>query len=245
MTLTMTSPIARSLDAVRRDIDDAALRCGRDPSQIQLIAVSKAFGVPAITAALEAGQLDFGENRVQELAAKHEALGAGPRWHFVGRLQRNKVRRVLATGAVIHSVDRMELALEISRRATRPVQILVEVNISGEESKGGVEPVEANRLVGAVLQMPNLELVGLMGMARKTGDPELARPAFRQLARLRDEVAAAYSSPRIHHLSMGMSQDYRVAVEEGATMVRVGEAIFGPRTSPHPGTGSQQRELQG
>jgi pyridoxal phosphate enzyme (YggS family) len=245
VTLTMTSPIAQSLAGVRRDIEDAALRAGRDPSEITLIAVSKAFPVAAIAAAMETGHLDFGENRVQELVAKHAALGDRPRWHFVGRLQRNKVRQVLATRAVIHSVDRLELAEEISRRAVRPVRILVEVNVSGEPQKGGVEPEEVSRLVGAVLDLPNLELVGLMGMARKTDDPERSRPAFRELARLRAEMAAGYSSPRIHHLSMGMSQDYRVAVEEGATMVRVGEAIFGPRTSPHPGTGSQQRELQG
>lgn len=228
MTMALTSPIAASLAEVRRRIDEAALRAGRNPSEVTLIAVSKAFPVEAIDAARREGQLDFGENRVQELAAKHEQLGGGVRWHFVGRLQRNKVKQVVAAGAVIHSVDRRELADEISRRADRPAQVLVEVNLSGEEQKGGVEPEDLHDLVKHVLALPNLDLIGLMTMARR-GDPELARPAFRGLARLREEVAEEYSG-RIHHLSMGMSQDYEVAVEEGATLVRVGEAVFGPRT---------------
>lgn len=229
MTLTLASAVAESLSAVRGQIGDAAAAAGRDPSGITLIAVSKAFPAASIRAAMDAGQIDFGENRVQELAAKHRRIGSGPRWHFVGRLQRNKVRQVLAAGAVIHSVDRPELALEISKRAARPVQVLIEVNVAGEEQKGGVDPAGLEHLVEAVLAMPALDLVGLMTMAPRIPDPELSRPVFRELARLRSEMAARYSD-RIHHLSMGMSQDYRVAVEEGATMVRVGEAIFGPRS---------------
>jgi pyridoxal phosphate enzyme (YggS family) len=231
VTLTLTDPIATSLDRVRRSVDDAANGAGRDPSDVTLIAVSKAFPASSIERALAAGQQDFGENRVQELAAKFAQLGGRPSWHFVGRLQRNKVRQVLATGAVIHSVDRLELAAEINARAGAPVRVLLEVNVTGEPQKGGVEPDELGRLTEAALGMPNLQVVGLMTMARKAGDPELARPYFAELARLRDELVEGYS-PMIRHLSMGMSQDYRVAVEEGATMVRVGEAIFGPRTPP-------------
>lgn len=227
----MTDPIASSLDRVRQSIDDAANGVGRDPSDVTLIAVSKAFPANLIERALAAGQQDFGENRVQELAAKFAELGRQPSWHYVGKLQRNKVRQVLATGAVIHSVDRLELAAEINARAEEPVRVLLEVNVTGEPQKGGVEPEELNRLTEAALGMPNLQVVGLMTMARKAGDPELARPYFAELARLRDELVQGYS-PMIRHLSMGMSQDYRVAVEEGATMVRVGEAIFGPRTPP-------------
>lgn len=227
----MTDPIASSLDRVRQSIDDAANGVGRDPSDVTLIAVSKAFPANLIERALAAGQQDFGENRVQELAAKFAELGRQPSWHYVGKLQRNKVRQVLATGAVIHSVDRLELAAEIHARAEEPVRVLLEVNVTGEPQKGGVEPEELNRLTEAALGMPNLQVVGLMTMARKAGDPELARPYFAELARLRDELVQGYS-PMIRHLSMGMSQDYRVAVEEGATMVRVGEAIFGPRTPP-------------
>lgn len=226
--MALTPPLAASLAEVRSRIDAAALRAGRDPSEVTLIAVSKAFPVEAIEAARREGQVDFGENRVQELTGKFEQIGGAVRWHFVGRLQRNKVRQVVATGAVIHSVDRPELAEEIDRRASRPVQVLVEVNTTGEPQKGGAEPQEVSGLVRRVMDLPNLELVGLMTMARK-GSPELARPVFRGLARLRDGLAEEYSG-RIHHLSMGMSQDYEVAVEEGATLVRVGEAVFGPRT---------------
>ena len=231
MTLTMTDPIAESLSRVRRSIDDAATGAGRNPEEVTLIAVSKAFPPEAIERAMRAGQREFGENRVQELAGKFEEIGLRPAWHFVGRLQRNKVRQVLATGAVIHSVDRLELAREIDARAAGPVRVLLEVNVTGEPQKGGVEPEDLRRLTEEALKMPNLQVVGLMTMARKAGDPELARPYFAELARLRDELVQGYS-PMIRHLSMGMSQDYRVAVEEGATMVRVGEAIFGPRTPP-------------
>lgn len=242
MTATLTKPIARSLAAVRRNLDEAATGAGRDPSEVTLIAVSKAFPVAAVIAAMLEGQADFGENRVQELVSKHAAVDPRPTWHFVGRLQRNKVRQVLSTGAIIHSVDRIELAREIDLRAQSAVEVMIEVNVSGEKQKGGVEPEDLHGLVREVLGMPNLELIGLMTMARKSLDPEHSRPAFRELARLRDEVAAAYSSPRIHHLSMGMSQDYQVAVEEGATMVRVGEAIFGPRTPQQTGIELPQRE---
>ncbi|CAN5833212.1 YggS family pyridoxal phosphate-dependent enzyme [soil metagenome] len=231
MTVTLAGPIASSLERVHRHIDEAAAGAGRDPSAVALIAVSKGFSAGAIAGAILAGQRDFAENRVQELAGKSAELGELVRWHFVGRLQRNKVRQVVESGAVIHSVDRLELAAEINRRAAQPVRVLVEVNVTGEPQKGGVEPEDLPRLVESALAMPNLEVIGLMTMARKAGDPELARPHFRELARLRDQLVQGYSA-MIHHLSMGMSQDYRVAVEEGATMLRVGEAIFGPRTPP-------------
>lgn len=227
MSVAVSSPVVEALDAVRKDIDQAALSAGRTPGDVKLIAVSKTFSTQDIRSLLEAGHQDFGENRAQELSAKFAELGDGPRWHFVGRLQRNKVRQVVETGAVVHSVDRVELAHEISARAGHPVQILIEVNVSGEERKGGVEAAALPALTEAVLELPGLDLAGLMTMAPRTEDPELSRPFFRELARLRGELASRYSD-RIHHLSMGMSQDYRVAVQEGATMVRVGEAIFGP-----------------
>lgn len=232
MTPPAMHSIERALAKVHSGIDEAALSAGRDPSEVTLIAVSKGFPAGAVEAALAAGQMDCGENRVQELAAKDRLIFPRPRWHFVGRLQRNKVRRVLSTGAVIHSVDRADLAGEIDRRAESAVRILVEVNVSAEPQKGGVEPEGVGGLVASILDMPNLDLIGLMTMAPKSRDPEAARRAFRELARLRREVADGYSCPRIRHLSMGMSQDYRIAVQEGATMVRVGEEIFGPRTPP-------------
>jgi PLP dependent protein len=223
---TSVSIVRHRLDRVREQISDAAERAGRDPADVRLIAVSKGFGLSEIHAARQAGQLDFGENRVQELRSKYEV---GVRWHFIGRLQRNKVAKLVRMAEVIHSIDSVELAGEVSSRATSPVQVLLEVNVSGEHRKGGVAPSGLPALVEAVLEMKHVDLIGLMTMAPRVGDPELSRPVFRQLAELRARLAETYSYPRIHHLSMGMSQDYRVAVEEGSTMVRVGEAIFGPR----------------
>lgn len=241
--MTLADPIAYSLERVRRNLAEAAAASGRDRSEVSLIAVSKGFPVGAIERAILTGHCEFGENRVQELSGKHAELGERVAWHFVGRLQRNKVRQVIETGAVIHSVDRPELAAEINRRAVKPVRILLEVNVTGEPQKGGVEPEELARLVDSALEMPNLRVIGLMTMAPKAGNSELARPYFRELARLRDQLAQGYSA-MIHHLSMGMSQDYRVAVEEGATMVRVGEAIFGPRTPPQTLRAEQQGESE-
>lgn len=219
--------VRRRLDRVREQISEAAERAGRDPAGVRLIAVSKGFGLSEIDAALQAGQLDFGENRVQELRSKYDQVDV--RWHFIGRLQRNKVAKLVRMAEVIHSIDSVELAKEVSSRATNPVQVLLEVNVSGEHRKGGVTVSDLPGLVEAVLDMRHLDLIGLMTMAPRVADPELARPVFRRLAVLRARMEETYSYPRIHHLSMGMSQDYLVAVEEGSTMVRVGEAIFGPR----------------
>lgn len=241
--MTVADPIALSLTRVRRNIDDAAEAAGRDRSEVTLIAVSKGFPAGAIERAVLAGQREFGENRVQELSGKYGDLGKRAAWHFVGRLQRNKVGQVVETGAVIHSVDRPELAAEINRRAAKPVRVLLEVNVAGETQKGGVAPRDLVRLVDSALEMPNLRVIGLMTMAPRAGNSELARPYFRELARLRDQLVQGYSA-MIHHLSMGMSQDYRVAVEEGATMVRVGEAIFGPRLPTQTLRAGQQGELE-
>ncbi|MDQ4149230.1 MAG: YggS family pyridoxal phosphate-dependent enzyme [Actinomycetota bacterium] len=228
------SGVAAGLALVRETVAEAAIRAGRSPSDVQLIAVSKGNPPEKIMEGVRAGQLDYGENRVQEAAEKHELVRAPVRWHFVGRLQRNKVKKLLGFVHAIHSIDRIPLAADIDLRAERPVKVLVEVNVSGEQQKGGVVPADLPRLVEVMLEMPRLEVIGLMTMAPKVGNPEEARPFFRRLARLRAETARRFSSPGIHHLSMGMSQDYVVAVEEGATMLRVGEAIFGPRDRPEP-----------
>jgi pyridoxal phosphate enzyme (YggS family) len=226
------SSIAKALARVRQSIWEAATSVGRDPNQVHLIAVSKGFPALSVREAIAAGQIDFGENRVQEAEPKHREVGEGPRWHFVGRLQRNKVASLVRFVHMIHSVDRMSLASEINSRAEDPLKVLAQVNVSGEQQKAGVTPDELPRLVEAMLGMPRLDLIGLMTMAPRLEDAESARPLFAELARLRADVSERFSSPRIHHLSMGMSQDYVVAVEEGATMVRVGEAIFGPRGEP-------------
>lgn len=235
--------VAGELARVRERIRDAATRAGRDPSLVTLVAVSKGAPPERVLEALDAGQRDFGENRAAELVSKNEQLcggGAGAlRWHFVGRLQRNKVRTLFGVGSgagkqdlvhLVHSVDRLELAQEIGARATQPAGVLVEVNTSGEAAKGGVDPSRLAALVDAVSAVPRVRITGLMTMAPRVSRAEDARPCFRRLRSLRDDLDRRFPGAGIHHLSMGMSHDYEIAVEEGATLVRVGTAIFGPRS---------------
>jgi pyridoxal phosphate enzyme (YggS family) len=227
------SQVAASLEGVRDRIRRAAARAGRDPADVTLVAVSKAHPVPLIREAIAAGQRNFGENRVQEAVAKYKELGTQVRWHFVGRLQRNKVRHLVGWVALIHSLDRPELAEEIGHRASAAgvsQEVLAEVNVSGEQGRGGVMPEELAPLLESAASVPGVRITGLMAMAPVVATPESARPYFRQMARLRDEAATRFPELDIQHLSMGMSQDYEVAVEEGATLVRVGEAIFGRRS---------------
>ncbi|MGH2811168.1 MAG: YggS family pyridoxal phosphate-dependent enzyme [Actinomycetota bacterium] len=222
--------VRERLGRVHEEIRAAAGRAGRDTSEITVVAVSKEVPIERILEAFEAGQRRFGENRVQELLGKIEQPGAeGMLWHFVGRLQRNKVRSVLEKVELIHSLDRIELAEEIDRRADAPVEVLVEVNTSGEPTKAGVPPGELRALLRRVIRRENISVRGLMTMAPVVSAPEATRPFFRMLADLRDRAASEFPDSGIHHLSMGMSQDYAVAVEEGATILRIGEAIFGSR----------------
>jgi pyridoxal phosphate enzyme (YggS family) len=227
------SPVAAALQRVRERIGAAAERAGRDPGDVTLVAVSKAHPVSLIREAIAAGQGDFGENRVQEAVAKYKELGTKVRWHFIGRLQRNKVRHLVGWVDLIHSLDRPELAAEIGNRmaasgATQ--EVLAEVNVARDRGRGGVMPEDLAPLLESVASVPGIRVTGLMAMAPVVGSPEDARPYFRQVARLRDEAAMEFPKLGIHHLSMGMSQDYEVAIEEGATLVRVGEAIFGHRS---------------
>jgi len=227
------SPVAAALERVRERIGAAAERAGRDPGDVTLVAVSKAHPVPLIREAIAAGQQDFGENRVQEAVAKYKELGTQVRWHFVGRLQRNKIRHLVGWVDLIHSLDRPELAAEIGSRmaVTGAIQeVLAEVNVSRDRGRGGVMPEDLTSLLKSVASVPGVQVTGLMAMAPIVGSPEDARPYFRQVARLRDEAARDFPELGIHHLSMGMSQDYEIAIEEGATLVRVGEAIFGHRS---------------
>lgn len=215
---------------VQERVAAAASRAGRSPDDVTIVGVSKTFGVEVLRAALAAGVKDLGENRAQELKEKALALGAGPRWHFVGHLQTNKARHVVGIARLIHSLDRIGLAEAIARRAREAgmVQdVLLEVNIAGEASKHGIEPARLGALADEVASLEGIAVRGLMTMGPPPSAPEDARPHYRDLARLSRELAAAH--PRAGELSMGMSRDYEVAVEEGATLVRVGEAIFGPR----------------
>jgi pyridoxal phosphate enzyme (YggS family) len=218
--------IAENLAAIRHRVEAAASRAVRDPAGIRLIGASAAFkGVTAaqITAAMDAGLLDFGENRVQEAEAHKKALGsrAGEAtWHFIGHLQTNKARDAIECFDILQTIDSIRLAKQLSRRAVRPVRILLEVNIAGESSKFGFAPSEVAEAVAAVRDQPSLELLGLMTIAPVASDPEQVRPCFRQLR----ELAAQHGLPE---LSMGMTDDFEVAVEEGSTMIRLGRAIFG------------------
>lgn len=223
--------LAARLHAVRQRVAAAAERSGRDPASIELVAVSKGQPVEAVAAAYEAGQRAFGENYVQELVAKATALAGRDAlaWHAIGSLQRNKARDVARIASVIHSIDREELARELDRRAAglgRRPRVFVEVNIAHESSKGGCAPEGLASLLTAVRGCTSLEPVGLMAIVPDVEQPEQARPYFAALRRLGHE----HFGPRCA-LSMGMSHDFEVAIEEGATVVRVGTAIFGPRTS--------------
>jgi pyridoxal phosphate enzyme (YggS family) len=197
---------------------------------VTIVAVTKTHGPEAVLAAVAAGLTDIGENRVQEALAKQEALGSVPlAWHLIGTLQRNKARHAVGRFALIHSVDRLELAGELQRRIPSGSRqpILVQVNCSGEPQKGGVEPDALPELLGAIAQLDRLELRGLMTMAALTDEAREQRRAFSLLRELRD--ASEREGYRLPELSMGMSGDYTVAVEEGATLVRLGTVLFGER----------------
>ena len=218
------------LTSVRQRIAEAAARAGRSPDEVTLVAVSKTFPLDVVKTAVDLGIADLGENRAQELKQKVAALGSGPNWHFVGHLQTNKVKQVTGSASLIHSVDRFGLAEALDRRAGAmdvTQRVLLEVNVSGEGSKDGVEPQALMGLAEEVSRLRSLEIKGLMTMAPLSEDQEDSRPYFSELRELRAQLAILV--PGATELSMGMTRDFEVAIEEGATLVRVGEAIFGPR----------------
>lgn len=222
------SEIAARIEQVRERIAKAALRVGRNPDEIQLIAVSKTVDIPQVLDAYEnAGQTVFGENRVQELVRKYD-----PRfqWHQIGHLQTNKVKYIVDKATLIHSVDSLHLAEEIDRqgkRIDRVVPVLLQVNVSGEESKFGVDPSEVLGLVTKMSQMRNISLEGLMTMAPNVTNPENTRVFFRKLRQQYLDIESKnIDNVTMKYLSMGMSNDFEIAVEEGANLVRVGTSIF-------------------
>lgn len=226
--------LAQRLEEVRQRIARAAARAGRDPAQVTLVGITKGVPPERIRAAVELGLGDVGENRAQELLAKQAALPDLPvRWHFVGRLQTNKVRHVLGRVALIHSLDRWELAEVLDRRARTlglRQDCLVQVNVAGEPTKAGIPPEQVRDFIGRVAPLPGIRVLGLMTIAPAAEDPEEVRPVFRRLRKLWEELRRdAPEGVEMRHLSMGMSADFEVAVEEGATLVRIGTAIFGHR----------------
>lgn len=219
---------------VKSTIEETAKKFSRDCSEIKIIAVSKTHSPEAISAAYSAGAKIFGENYVQELVEKYKILyeqGIRPEWHFIGRLQTNKVKYIVPFISLIHSVDSEKLAIEISRQAekyNRSIDVLMQVNTSGELSKSGCEPNEALELAERILQIPNINLKGLMTIGTFSDDEKIIRSEFRLLRNLLLEINQKLGV-NLTELSMGMSHDYEIAIEEGSTMVRIGTAIFGER----------------
>lgn len=214
----------------------AARRAGRAPSDIMLLAVSKTHPLAAIEAAVAAGQHDFGENRLEELwpkAKAAQAAGLEIAWHFIGTIQSRKSADTVGPWALIHSVDRVKIAQRLSRDAVAAqmeLPVLLEVNVSGETSKHGFTPQDLLDNAAELASLPGIRLSGLMTMAPLVDEPEATRPVFRSLRLLREQLTAVCPQADWHHLSMGMTNDFEVAIEEGATIIRVGSAIFGARS---------------
>ena len=241
------SEVARNLTQVQQRIAEAAVRSGRDPTEVVLVAVSKTFPAETIVAAYEAGVRHFGENRVEEGLVKIPAVraaisGSQPTWHMVGHVQSRKAKDVVAHFDTVHSVDRLKIALRLNRFVVESgsgLPVLLECNVSGEESKSGFdlagwEHDEEHRnafiaTVEEILRLPGLSPRGLMTMAPFVADPETLRPVFASLRGLLDVLRGTFPAQNWCHLSMGMTDDFEVAIEEGATMVRIGRALFGER----------------
>ena len=225
--------IKQNLAEINRRLMDAARRAGREPAEVRLVAVTKTVSPERLQEAVAAGQSLFGENYVQEAKAKMASLGPGLTWHFIGHLQSNKARVAAELFDLIHSVDRLSLAQALEQAAGRlgKVQnILLQVNLAGEESKSGTAPANAQALLLAISQMPHLRVQGLMTMPPWFDEPERVRPYFKELRELRERLRCLnLVEGDLPELSMGMTGDFEVAVAEGATLVRIGTAIFGRR----------------
>src|SRR5215213_3682457 len=231
--------LASRLAAVRHRITAAAQRCGREAEEVKLIAISKTHPASAIKRLVEFGAVDIGENRVQEAEDKIAELGRDvARWHLVGHLQANKARRAVSLFDVIHSIDSVDLARRLDRlcveEGREKLAVLIQVDLGHEETKSGIDESELTHLVEGLEPLSRLDFTGLMTLPPFFDDPEQSRPFFRRLRELRDELAArgAFAGGK-GELSMGMTNDFEVAIEEGATMVRVGTAIFGERNPRH------------
>jgi pyridoxal phosphate enzyme (YggS family) len=231
----MDNSIQSNIEKINERIVAAAARSGRSASDITLIAVSKTVGAEQVQEAYAAGIRNFGENRAQELALKRSRLpDLDCVWHFIGHLQSNKAKDALAHANLIHSVDSLQLAAEIDRRAGIlgvTAKIFAQINISSEETKSGIDPAEALTFVESLSALKNIRILGLMTIAQPSPDPEAVRPEFQRMKLIFDEVSSKIVKPNVQmkYLSMGMSGDFEVAIEEGSNMVRIGTAIFGER----------------
>ena len=228
----MNTPIDQRLAGVRARMAEAARKSGRSAADTELVAVTKTHPPEALQEAIAAGQTLFGENRVQEARAKMPLVSSRARWHFIGHLQKNKVRQALPVFEMLHSIDSLELARDVQRIADEDGQrprVLLEVNVAGEGSKFGFQPASlAAQLETLIAEMPRLEVLGLMAIPPFSPKPEDSRPYFAALRELRDRLQEKLRVG-LPELSMGMSGDFEIAIEEGATLIRVGTAIFGER----------------
>jgi PLP dependent protein len=221
--------LAANLETIRQTIARSAERAGRDPGAIALVAVTKTLAVARIREAIALGLETFGENRVQEALPKIEAIGtADASWHLIGHLQTNKVKFIEGRFAMVQSIDRVEVVEALDRRLGSPLDVLIEVNVAEEPQKTGALPADLALIAKAAQAARHLQLRGLMTVAPMVPDPEQVRPVFRRLRALRDETSQRLAAA-LPVLSMGMTEDYPIAVEEGATMLRLGRALFGPR----------------
>ena len=225
--------IKENIQNIKKRIEQAALSVGRDPQNIKLVAVTKTIPIDLIEQAIQAGITDIGENRIQEAKPKIEALKSKyPQmtWHMIGHLQRNKVRQALDLFAIIQSVDSERLALEIQAKAKSIIPVLIEVNTSAEATKFGVKVSEAIALVKKISTLANLKIEGLMTIGPLASDPEKARPSFKSLKQLSEQIKKLnLPNVKMKYLSMGMTDDFYVAIEEGSNLVRIGRALFGAR----------------
>ncbi len=232
--------LAARVEAVRARVADAARRAGRDPAEVRIVAVTKTFGLDAVRAAWAAGLRHFGENRVQEAEAKYTALRAelpDARLHLIGHLQSNKAKRAVELCDAVESLDSLRLAERLDRYARelgRRLDVFIQVNVAGAETQEGIAPAEVEALARGVARLEGLRLVGLMAIATNGGDEPTLRRDFRTLHGLRDHLRTALDLPDLRELSMGMTGDFELAIEEGSTLVRLGRVIFGERPYPAP-----------
>jgi hypothetical protein len=231
----MTMTIKENLDRVRERIAAAVARAGRDPASITIVAVTKTHGPEVVTQAIEAGLADVGENKVQEFLSKAPGVRLPCRWHLVGHLQTNKIAKVIGRFALVQSVDSFKLAEHLSRSGAAAgvtTDILLEVNTSGEESKFGLPPDEVLGACDLIAKLPNIRIRGLMTVGPLVSDASAVGAAFASLRRLKEEIEAArIANVSMEHLSMGMTDDFEIAIAEGSTMIRLGRILFGERPS--------------
>jgi PLP dependent protein len=225
--------IDQNYKIIKQKIDSACKKAGRDFSEIILVAVTKTIKPEIIGQAYSLGLKDFGENKVQELLTKVEDTPKDINWHFIGHLQRNKVKHIRSFVQMVHSVDSLSLAVEIDKNAkevARKIPILIQINTSNEESKYGIEPENAVDLVKNIAGLSNIKVMGLMTIGNLVDEPEKARPCFRLLKEIKEKIIKLnIENVEMKHLSMGMTNDFEVAIEEGATIIRIGTALFGSR----------------